>query len=86
MKFKFIALTFLISPFIVACSSNPDAVELPACELEGNNASGCPVVIDYEGRDLHCISWEGSHREKGLTCDFVRYHKEVSDAEVQDAR
>lgn len=32
------------------------------------------VTIEYDGRDLDCVTWHGSHNEVGLTCDFVKYH------------
>lgn len=41
------------------------------------------IVIQYNGRDLHCVEREGdsglqntSGAYSGLTCDWVRFHKE----------
>lgn len=34
------------------------------------------ITVEYDGRDLECITWEGSHSEVGFTCDFVKYHAE----------
>ena len=43
------------------------------------------TTVNYNGRDLDCVTWYGSHQEVGLTCDFVKYHKENGDdSEVQD--
>ncbi len=35
------------------------------------------TTVQYDGRDLDCITWTGSHGEVGLACDFVKYHKEA---------
>jgi hypothetical protein len=69
---KYLAL-LLIAPAFVACGTTPGAQEIQDCESGGNNAVGCEVTIQYNGRPLNCVSWSGSHGEVGLTCDFVQY-------------
>lgn len=34
------------------------------------------TTVQYNGRELDCVTWYGSHNEVGLSCDFVKYHKE----------
>ena len=62
-----------------ACSASEGAQSVPDCNGGWDTGVGCPVTIQYEDRDLHCVSWSGSHGEIGLTCDFVRFHAEEGD-------
>jgi hypothetical protein len=52
--------------------------------LTGCNTTESPshteTTIDYKGRPLDCITWDGSHGEVGMTCDFVGYHEQSSSA------
>lgn len=59
---KVIAVVVLAGIAMTGCATteNPDFDE---------------TVVHYDGRDLDCITWTGSHGEVGLTCDFVKYHK-----------
>ena len=53
-------------------------VSLTGC---GNNdtptgyADGGVITVDYNGKPLNCVTWNGSHGEEGRTCDFVEYHE-----------
>ena len=72
-----VALVGVLAVFgLSACGTTPGAQEIPQCQDGGFNGAGCPVVVQYEDRDLHCVSWDGSQGETGLTCDFVRFHAE----------
>jgi hypothetical protein len=74
-RIAFIVAGFLIGLSLVACSESPDAQDVPECKSGGlSNGTGCAVTIDYKGKPLNCVSWQGSHGETGLTCDFVEYH------------
>lgn len=46
---------------------------------EGNPASGV-VTIQYNGRPLDCLVFEGSYA-KNYACDFVKYHANDSEFE-----
>ena len=35
------------------------------------------TTVQYNGEDLDCVTWTGSHNEVGLTCDFVKYHSQT---------
>lgn len=79
MRKYLVALVVALGFGLSACSASPGAQEVPSCGDWGE--TGCPVEVKYEGETLHCLSWDGSHSETGLTCDFVRWHKE-HDAEI----
>lgn len=32
------------------------------------------TTIKYDGNDLNCVTWAGSHGEQGVDCDWVEYH------------
>lgn len=69
-----IAVGTLAATF-TACEEDNNPQEVPSCG-GFDPATGCPATIEYEGKPLHCVSWDGSHGETGLTCDFTRYWKE----------
>lgn len=72
---KILPIMFVIIG-LSACGTSEGVQEIPRCESNVGGASGCEVTIKYMDKDIHCLSWGGSHGETGLTCDFVRYWKE----------
>ena len=71
---KYFAL-LLIVPALVACAgAKPDAQEIDSCGGDVKSGAGCAVTITYRGKPLNCVTWDGSHGETGLSCDFVEYH------------
>lgn len=76
MRKILIALVVILGFGLTACSASPGAQEVPECNSGTGYGVGCPVEIKYEGETLHCLTWDGSHGETGMTCDFVRWHKE----------
>lgn len=80
MRKVLIVLVMILGFGLTACGEGTGQ-NVPSCD-EWEGGSGCAVVIQYEDEDIHCLSWDGSHGEKGLTCDFVRWHKEHGSAET----
>ena len=52
---------------------------LSGCSNNGNGADDIEnpkfkeVTVDYGGRSLTCLAWDGSNGEVGMTCDFTEY-------------
>jgi hypothetical protein len=67
MKRGLVAVAVLAGLALTGCATteNPDFDE---------------TTVDYQGRPLDCVTWQGSHGEVGLTCDFVKYHEQSSSA------
>jgi hypothetical protein len=62
---------------LVGCSeTDPNGQTVSEGDCPNEYGKPCAVTIDYKGRDLDCVSWFGSHGERGFTCDFVAYHQE----------
>lgn len=77
MKKVAIASAALLALALTGCSTtSEDAQDIPDCMRDGSKAAGCQVTIQYKDYPIDCITWQGSHGETGLNCDFVAYHEE----------
>ena len=75
---KKIALALVTVLALSSCAdAQPDAQEIVSCGGDVKAGAGCAVTIQYNGKPLNCVSWDGSHGETGLSCDFVEYHNSV---------
>lgn len=56
------------------------AVVLAGMTMVGCSSTEDPdfdeTVVMYHGKPIDCITWYGSHNEVGMTCDFVKWHKD----------
>lgn len=73
-KIALVTVGLVAAVSLTACGTTPGGQRVESCQIDGATAAGCPVTIDYNGSPLNCITWDGSHGETGLTCDFVEYH------------
>lgn len=68
---------------LTACAdAAPDSQEITSCGGDMDYGVGCAVTVTYKGNPLNCVSWDGSHGEVGLNCDFVEYNRLYGPADV----
>jgi hypothetical protein len=76
VKKTLVVVAMLAGIVLTGCSSEGEnQQEIPTC-TDPSKIVACDAVIQYEGRDLHCITWEGGNGDRGLTCDFVRFYND----------
>lgn len=78
---KKIALAIVAVIALSGCGAQENDPRLDGAEDLGSRENHSVVTVQYDGRDLDCITWSGSHGEAGMTCDFVKYHADDSEFE-----
>lgn len=74
-KIAMLAAGTIVAFSLTSCAdAQPGATDITACGGDVEKSAGCETTIMYKGQPLNCVTWDGSHGEVGLTCDFVEYH------------
>lgn len=59
---------------LVACGNSVRSGNKEVGDCTTGGGTNCVTTINYKGKPLHCITWQGYGTEVGLSCDFVEYH------------
>ena len=69
---KKIALAIVAAVALTGCGS----VDEGDGRVNGNDNLNGTITIQYDGRPLDCIVFEGYRYADNYVCDFVKYHAE----------